>query len=83
MKMFTINGLAAHFKAEDPNTPITPFAIRQLVRSGAIRSAMVGRKHLVSLEAAEAYFSGATTGTQNQPAPEIGTIRPIPERPTR
>lgn len=80
MRVWTIDKIAAYFKEEDPNTTINATAIRRLVRSGAIPSAMIGNRYCVTVEAVEAYFSGASTGAQNQPVPEHGTIRTVPER---
>lgn len=80
MKVWTIDRIADYFKEKDPYTVINATAIRKLVRSGAIPSAMIGNRYCVTLEAVEAYFSGSTTGPQNLPAPETGTIRPVPER---
>ncbi len=54
----TIRDAAAHFRAKDPDTALTEYAIRTLVRTGTVPCARVGKKYLVSLEALEAYLSG-------------------------
>lgn len=55
----TIKEAAAHYRAADPNTALTEYAIRTLVRTGQGPSARVGKKYLVSLEALEAYLAGS------------------------
>ena len=54
----TISQAAAWFREQDPNTCLTPCAIRTLIRSGKVPSAKVGKKYLVSLEALEEYLAG-------------------------
>lgn len=55
----TIRDAAAYFHEADPDTCLSETAIRNLVRSGAVPSARVGRKYLVTVESLEAYLSGA------------------------
>ncbi len=55
----TIREAAAYFQANDPHTCLTETAIRTLLRTGAVPSARVGRKYLVTLEALEAYLEGS------------------------
>ncbi len=55
----TIREAAAYFQASDPHTCLTETAIRTLLRTGAVPSARVGRKYLVTLEALEAYLEGS------------------------
>ena len=54
----TINEAAAWFKENDPNTALTPTAIRTLLRTGKVPSARIGKKYLVSIEALEEYLNG-------------------------
>ena len=58
MQARTIREAASFFRESDPETCLTETAIRRLVRSGAVPSARVGRKYLVTVEALEAYLSG-------------------------
>ena len=51
----TIREAAAYFREADPHTSLTETAIRTLLRTGAVPSARVGRKYLVTMEALEAY----------------------------
>lgn len=59
MRTRTIREAAAYFRETDPQTCLTETAIRRLICSGAVPSARVGRKYLVTVEALEAYLSGA------------------------
>ena len=44
----TIREAAAYFREADPHTSLTETAIRTLLRTGAVPSARVGRKYLVT-----------------------------------
>ena len=59
MRARTIREAASYFRETDPQTCLTETAIRRLICSGTVPSARVGRKYLVTLEALEAYLSGA------------------------
>lgn len=52
----TIREAAAYFQEKDPQTCLTETAIRTLLRMGAVPCARVERKHLVTIEAPEAYL---------------------------
>ena len=58
MRTRTIREAAAYFRETDPQTCLTETAIRRLICTGAVPSARVGRKYLVTVEALEAYLSG-------------------------
>lgn len=69
MRTRTIREAAAYFRESDPQTCLTETAIRRLISSGAVPSARVGRKYLVTVEALEAYLSGNRQPTaQAKPA---------------
>lgn len=55
----TIREAAAYFQESDPQTCLTETAIRTLLRTGAVPSARVGRKYLVTIEALETYLEGS------------------------
>ena len=55
----TIKEATAHYKAADPNTALTEYAIRTLVRTGRVPCVRVGKKYLVTIEALEVYLSGS------------------------
>lgn len=52
----TIDQAHKEMLAADPNCALTKTGLRRLVKSGAIPSAKVGTKFLVSLEAIEQYL---------------------------
>ena len=54
----TIKEAAAHFKSVDPQTSLTEYAIRTLLRTGKVPCVRVGKKYLVTIEALEAYLEG-------------------------
>ena len=55
MKMRTITEAYNHIKEQDENTALTLFALRNLVKTGALPSVSVGRKRLINLEVLEQY----------------------------
>ena len=55
----TIKEAAAHFKSADPQTSLTEYAIRTLLRTGKVPCVRVGKKYLVTIEALEAYLAGS------------------------
>ncbi len=66
----TIREAAAYFQEADPHTCLTETAIRTLLRTGAVPSARVGRKYLVTIEALEAYLEGAAGPVKTAKAPD-------------
>ena len=65
----TIREAAAYFQETDPHTCLTETAIRTLLRTGAVPSARVGRKYLVTIEALEAYLEGSVGPVKTAKAP--------------
>ena len=59
MRARTIHEAASYFRESGPDTCLTETAIRRLICTGAVPSARVGKKYLVTVEALEAYLSGA------------------------
>ena len=55
----TIKEAAAHFKSVDPQTALTEYAIRTLLRTGKVPCVRMGKKYLVTIEALEAYLAGS------------------------
>lgn len=76
MRMRTINEAAKWVKETDPNTALTPTAIRRLVISGELPSRRAGNKYLLDLDSLERYMSGGLQ-QQTAPAPGYGEIRPV------
>ncbi len=67
--MRTIKDAAAHFKSVDPQTALTEYAIRTLLRTGKVPCVRMGKKYLVTIEALEAYLEGVAVPA---PARESG-----------
>ncbi|PKM84574.1 MAG: hypothetical protein CVU86_06400 [Firmicutes bacterium HGW-Firmicutes-11] len=76
LRMRKIQDAYEEIKAVDPNTAITRNYIRRLIISGTVPSIMAGRKHLVNMDALEAYLSNPKP--INNPI-EFGRIRPVKE----
>lgn len=55
----TIKEAAAQFKSVDPQTALTEYAIRTLLRTRKVPCVRVGKKYLVTIEALEAYLAGS------------------------
>ena len=63
----TIKDAAMYFKTVDPQTAMNEYAIRRLLRSGAVPCVKIGKKYLVTIEALEAYLS---TGDSSRSIPK-------------
>lgn len=57
MKIRKIKVLIEEVKAEDPNTCLTEYAVRQMVSKGEISHIRRGRKILVDLDELKEYLS--------------------------
>lgn len=55
-KLRTIDNVIVELKKADPETALTGWALRQLVKDGKIPVMMVGSKQLLSLESVERYI---------------------------
>jgi hypothetical protein len=77
-RMRTINEAFRAIKQADPETALTPFAIRRLILTGSIPFISAGNKYLLDLDALENYLAN--------PAPKervellTGVIRPVSKR---
>lgn len=57
-RMRTIQEAAAELKQSDPNTAVTPYAIRQMVLKGTIPCVYAGKKRLINMDILEGYLCG-------------------------
>lgn len=57
-RMRTIQEAAKELRKTDPNTALTPYAIRQMVLNGTIPCINVGKKRLINMDILEHYLSG-------------------------
>lgn len=66
-------------KQTDPNTALTPNALRKMVVSGDIPSIRIGSRYLINLDHLEEFLSTPTYKGKSDETPTSG-IRKIPER---
>lgn len=59
MRIRTIKGAYEEIRAQDPETCITEWFLRQLITGGAIPSTRAGTKWLVDLDAVESHIKEA------------------------
>ena len=74
-KLRTIREAFRCVKEADPQTALTPTALRRLVLSGDIPSTRIGTKRLITLESLEKYF--CPEPQQLSIEPSRGTIRHV------
>ena len=56
-RMRTIQEAAKELRESDPNTALTPYAIRQMVLKGEIPCVCAGKKRLINMDILEAYLN--------------------------
>lgn len=76
-RMRTIDDAAAIVREMDPDTAVTPRALRRLVSEGTIPSVSVGRKRLVNVDLVLTFLG---TGTAADERPSACELHPIPEK---
>lgn len=57
IRVRTIPEAVRELKAEDPRTPITEWAIRQLVKQGKLPRIQIGNKALINMDILEQFLS--------------------------
>ena len=77
MRMRTQSAAIKHIRAHDPDSAITPWALRSMVLSGQIPSVQVGRKRLIDLDTLNLYLSPETESTNINNGDIYGTVRPV------
>lgn len=76
-RMRTAEGVLAIIKEQDPNTEVTMFYIRSLIKSGKVPITHVGRKNLVNADRLIEYI----TDGDAEPVKVVGEgIRSIPDK---
>lgn len=58
MRMRTIDEAAQYIQKVDPETALTPTAIRRLVTTGQLPSVKIGQKYLLALETLDDFLAG-------------------------
>ena len=56
-RLRTAPGILQIIREEDPNTEVTLHFLRQLIKTGKVRSVPVGRKKLVNVDEVQAYLA--------------------------
>ncbi len=54
----TINGALEELRREDPNSPISEYALRLWIKSGALPAVKNGNKFLIDMETLREFLSG-------------------------
>ena len=67
----------------DPDSALTPHALRKLVLAGAVPCIRIGAKRLVDMDVLERFLSGLYTPPQPERPVDYGSIRRLPERMAR
>ena len=77
LRMRTIDETFKHIKETDPDTKLTDWALRDMVRNGRIPSNRVGKKYLMNIDMLDEYFKiDAEREAEKQAQPEdYGIIR--------
>lgn len=74
-RMRTIEQCAAYFKEQDPETIMTRYRIRTLIKEGTIPHVMCGQKYVVNLDKLIEYLSGPAQEPEKKPEPKRVKIR--------
>ena len=78
-RMRTITEAASEIRAQDPNTAVTPYRIRQLILTGSLPSVRAGNKYLIDLDILLDYLKNPQSDRFKQTTAEneAGKIRRI------
>ena len=74
MRMRTQTQVLAAIKADDPETNLTAWALRQMVLTGVVPSVQVGRKRLIDLDRLPEYLTPTPAAVTHITS---GTIRRV------
>ena len=58
VRMRTISQTISYLKEKDPNTSITEWRLRKMLKTGQLKFHMAGNKYLVNLDYLEEFFNG-------------------------
>ena len=79
-RMRTAPKIVAELKALDPDTDVTEYYVRQLVKKGAVRVVWAGNKALINLDDILELLHMGTTPPPQEEAPTVNGIRRIDEK---
>lgn len=75
-RMRTIREAHEYIKEKDPGTALTMYALRRMVKAGAVPCVHAGNHSLINLDILEEILSGKRAA---EPV-KVGGIRPVSER---
>jgi hypothetical protein len=75
-RMRTQSEVMAYIKQQDPQTSLTPWALRNMILTGKIPSIEVGRKRLIDLDTLDRYLSPTPESVSGNKL-GYGNIRPV------
>jgi len=78
-KMRTIQEAVRYVRKTDPESALTPHALRSWVLSGRMPHVRIGAKRLVDVDLLEKYLSGEFVPSLPE-AKVLGVVRPLPEK---
>lgn len=71
-RMRTAEKVLEIIKAEDPNTEVTLYHLRRMIRAGAVPVVACGRKKLVNADAILDLLTSGYVLPQQEPVPQTG-----------
>ncbi len=72
-----IDAAVAMLKAADPETPVTVYMVRNLVKTGTIPSIPIGRRRLLNYDVLEDYLAHPGRHEQQEESEQCGGIRRV------
>lgn len=77
-KMRTIKQLVKHYKDNDPESPISEWEVRRLVKSGELKHRIVGNsKVIIDLNYFDEFIKGSNNKEDENPNITYGTLRKV------
>jgi len=76
VRMRTIKNTIKYLNEQDPNNCLTEWALRQLIRTGKLKTVMVGRKNLINLDHLEMFLISPPE-EQEEDSSEYGALRKV------
>lgn len=76
VRMRTIKDTIKYLNEQDPDNCLTEWALRQLIRTGRLKTVLVGRKNLINLDHLETFLN-APREEQEEDCGEYGLLRKV------
>jgi excisionase family DNA binding protein len=67
VRMRTLTETMSYIRKQDPETCITPYALRRMVKTGEIPSFKSGAKYLINIDTLENYLNTPLSATDSEP----------------